>query len=396
VVRWAATEPWPVIAAEFGWEGAHTLEEFRAHLAGAFAPTLNWVVASRDGRLLYQAGGCVPRRTHPMNLEPTPGWTGAGEWLGAAALDSMPHAWRDPAGVVVSSNNAPGDMPDLDSFGDYADADHRAWRVREMLGERRDWSAADFQTMQGDALSPQWPIFGRLMLGHARRLPAELPPQAVDALLKLNAWDGLALPERTEPTLFRAWWNELNTRLDAPGKEGLLLAILRGEEPASWIARERDPKTKKKRSAETSADDAVAHALVRAWEKLAKLLGPDPRTWTWARAHRATLEHALFRRDRSLMPAYVSVRGDRSTVCVGGSSLPNDTLVTHGPSMRVVFDLADSSGWFIVPPGNSGDPSSPHYTDLLDDWAQVRYRKLDLAWPGDQEIESRGRLGPKP
>src|SRR6185369_11270537 len=113
-------------------------------------------------------------------------------------------------------------------------------------------------------------------------------------------WDGLALPERTEPVLFRAWWNELNTRIDAPGKEGLLLAILRGEEPASWIARERDPKTKKKLTAETTADDAVAHALVRAWEKLSKLLGPDPRAWTWARAHRATLEHALYRRDRSL------------------------------------------------------------------------------------------------
>jgi len=373
-----------------------TLEEFRAHLAGAFAPTLNWVVASRDGRLLYQAGGCVPRRAHPMSLDPTPGWSGGGEWLGAAALDSMPHAWRDPLGVVVSSNNAPADAPDLESFGDYADADHRAWRVREMLGERHDLTAADFQTMQGDALSPQWPIFGRLMLGHVRRLPAELPREAVDALLKLDAWDGVATPERTEPTLFRAWWNELNGRLDAPGKEGLLLAILRGAEPASWIARERDPKTKKKLSAELSADDAVAHALLRAWEKLSHLLGPDPATWTWARAHRATLEHALFRRDRALMPAYVSVRGDRSTVCVGGSSLPNDTLVTHGPSMRVVFDLADSSGWFIIPPGNSGDPASPHYADLLDDWAAVRYRKLDLAWPSDAEIESRGRLGPKP
>jgi len=109
VVRWAATESWPAIAADYGWEGARTLEEFRAHLAGTFAPTLNWVVAARDGRLLYQAGGCVPRRAHPMSLEPTPGWTGEGEWLGAAPLDSMPHAWRDASGVVVSSNNAPSD-----------------------------------------------------------------------------------------------------------------------------------------------------------------------------------------------------------------------------------------------------------------------------------------------
>jgi penicillin G amidase len=395
VVRWAATEAWPVIVSDFGWETSHTLEEFRAHLAGAFAPTLNWVAASRDGRLLYQSAGCVPRRAHPMGLEPTQGWTGEGEWLGPAPLDSMPGAFRDPSGVVASSNNAPSDRPDLESFGDYADADHRAWRVRSLLGDRRDLTAADFQEIQGDALSPQWPIFGRLMLGHVRHLPAELPASAVDVLTKLDSWDGVATPGRTEPVLFRAWWNELNSHLDDPGREGLLYAILRGEEPASWIARERDPKTKRKLAAEESVDDAVAHALVRAWEKLSKLLGADPRGWTWARAHRARLEHALQSRDRSLTPAYVAVRGDRSSVCVGGSSLPNDTLVTHGPSMRVVFDLADSSGWFIVPPGNSGDPDSPHYADLLDDWARVRYRKFDLAWPREEEIESRGRLGGK-
>jgi penicillin amidase len=395
VVRWAATQDWPVIASDFGWEQAHTLREFRARLAGAFAPTLNWVVASRDGRLLYQAAGCVPRRAHAMGLEPTPGWTGEGEWLGPAPLDSMPSAVRGDDGVVASSNNAPSDRADLESFGDYTDADHRAWRVHELLGERRDLTVADFQNMQGDALSPQWPIFGRLMLGHVRHVPAELPASAVDVLLRLDAWDGIARTECTEPVLFRAWWNELNSRLDVPGREGLLYAILRGEEPASWIARERDPKTRRMLAAEESADDAVAHALVRAWDKLSKLLGPDPSGWTWARAHRAKLVHALSSRDRSLTPPYIAVRGDRSTVCVGGSSLPNDTLVTHGPSMRVVFDLADSSGWFIVPPGNSGDPDSPHYQDLLDDWAAVRYRKFDLAWPADAETESRGKLGNK-
>jgi penicillin amidase len=89
----------------------------------------------------------------------------------------------------------------------------------------------------------------------------------------------------------------------------------------------------------------------------------------------------------------VAVRGDRSSVCVGPSRLSADSVVTDGPSMRVVFDLADSSGWFIVPPGNSGDPASPHYADLLEDWAAVRYRRFDLAWPRDEEIEARGSFG---
>ena len=67
-------------------------------------------------------------------------------------------------------------------------------------------------------------------------------------------------------------------------------------------------------------------------------------------------------------------------------------MVTHGPTLRVIFDLADSSGWFALPPGNSGDPDSPHYDDLLAAWAELRYRRLDLAWPGAGEIERSGRV----
>ena len=376
VVRWAATEPWPVFPVDLGWEQETTLEGFRARLGGVFSPTLNWVVASRDGRVLYQAAGWVARRSYLPGPAPTPGWDGEGEWSGPLTLDALPHVVRDPRGVVVSANNDP--TAATAPIGDYSTAEWRAWRIRSLLAERRDLTVADMQAIAGDALSPQWPVFGPWL--------AAIAPE-------LSAWDGMAMPSRVEPTMFRSWWNELNRSLDDPGREALLHAVLEGREPALWIARTREAKSGRRTSGETSADSAVAHAWRRAREKLARAFGADPAGWTWSRTHRARFSHALEDKDRGLTPPLVAVRGDRSSVCVGPSRLPADSVVTDGPSMRVVFDLADSTGWFIVPPGNSGDPDSPHYADLLEDWAAVRYRRFDLAWPRDEEIEARAYFG---
>ena len=391
-IRWSALEPWPAPAADFGWEQTRTLDEFRARLEGIYAPTLNWVVAERGGRTLYQTAGWLPRRAYALGLRPTPGFDGAHEWGGRVPLDSMPHARRGPEGVIVNCNNVPSGPQSFAGVGLFTSADWRARRVRELLGARRGLTAADCETMQGDALSPQWPVFGPVLLAQARGA-AGLGERERSLLTALESWDGEAVPGKVEPTVFRAWWNELNRGQRAPGREALLLAILAGDEPASWW----DPPAKGSRAggraeAPATTADAVAEALTRALDGLAAKLGADPRGWDWARAHRARFRHELEHRDAALAPRTVPVRGDRGAVCVGSVNLPRDTVVTHGPTLRVIFDLADSSGWFALPPGNSGDPDSPHYDDLLAAWAELRYRRLDLAWPAADEIEQSGRV----
>jgi penicillin amidase len=49
----------------------------------------------------------------------------------------------------------------------------------------------------------------------------------------------------------------------------------------------------------------------------------------------------------------------------------------HGASYRHVFDLADwDKGLATSTPGQSGQPSSPHYADLLPLWAEGKYFPL--------------------
>lgn len=392
-IRWAALEPWPSPPADFGWERARTLEEFRLCLAGIYAPTLNWVAAERSGRVLHQTAGWLPRRAYTPGPRPTPGFDGDHEWGGRVPLDSMPHVLRGPDGVIVNCNNAPSGPGTFPSVGQYTSADWRARRVRERLGERRGLTAADCETLQGDALSPQWAVFGPVMLAQARRASG-LPERERSILTALAAWTGEAVPGKVEPTVFRAWWNELNRSLRSPGREALLLAVLGGDEPAAWLQGPEGARRQggARAGGATSTADAVAAALTRALDGLEAKLGADPRGWDWARTHRARFRHELEKRDATLSPRSVAVRGDRAAVCVGSVALPRDTVVTHGPTLRVIFDLADSSGWFALPPGNSGDPDSPHYDDLLAAWAELRYRRMDLAWPAPEETERYGRV----
>jgi penicillin amidase len=56
----------------------------------------------------------------------------------------------------------------------------------------------------------------------------------------------------------------------------------------------------------------------------------------------------------------------------------------HGASYRHLFDLADwDRGLATSTPGQSGQPGSPHYGDLLPLWAEGRYFPL---------IYSRGKV----
>lgn len=49
---------------------------------------------------------------------------------------------------------------------------------------------------------------------------------------------------------------------------------------------------------------------------------------------------------------------------------PDDFRVTHGASVRIVMDVGDwDRSTCINAPGQSGDPSSPHYRDLAPLWA---------------------------
>src|SRR4029450_7132452 len=105
--------------------------------------------------------------------------------------------------------------------------------------------------------------------------------------------------------------------------------------------------------------------------------------------HSAKFEHPLV----SLGPAYASAFDLAPVKRAGDGHTPLNTRhddnfrQLHGATYRHVFDLADwDRGVATSAPGQSGQPGSPHYGDLLPLWAEGKYFPLAFSRAKVEEV----------
>jgi penicillin amidase len=100
-----------------------------------------------------------------------------------------------------------------------------------------------------------------------------------------------------------------------------------------------------------------------------------PSEWAWGRLHHGYFEHALtgVNCDGGFDVGPLPKGGSASTPMHAGYR-PSDFRVTAGASFRMVIDVGDwDQSVCINAPGQSGNPHSPHYSDLAPLWATGRY-----------------------
>jgi penicillin amidase len=145
-------------------------------------------------------------------------------------------------------------------------------------------------------------------------------------------------------------------------------------------------------------NELIIKSFTAAVERAKKLLGDDPAAWRWGKLHTVTFEHPL----ASLGPTYADAFNLGPIARSGDVNTPNNTRhdenfrQIHGASYRQVFDLADwDRGTVTSVPGQSGQPGSPHYNDLLPLWAEGQY--FPLVYSRDKvESVTRHRLTLQP
>jgi penicillin amidase len=207
---------------------------------------------------------------------------------------------------------------------------------------------------------------------------------------RLLAWNGGATPSSREASVFAAWYAEL-ARL--PAREevgqarwdnaGYLLGALENGDPNCGGG--------------GTAGDCEDFAA-RAFERALRRLGND--VPAWGELHEATFEHPVLS-TTPLAPLFdrsVPFGGDGSTVNVGPYEF-DSFLMNAGPSYRQVVDLADGGrakgrerSCFVHPMGQSGNPLSDNFDDLLPLWRDGRYLTMRTA---GYEVDHRLTLRPR-
>jgi len=356
-LRWVGSEPGTAgYLGSLSLDRARNWAEFLAAIQRAKVPALNHVYADVDGNIGWVAAGLVPVRRNWSGLLPVPGHTGAYEWDGFLPVRELPQAYNPPAGYLATANHniLPKGYPHAVGF-EFA-APFRFLRIDEVLRAGGRFTVEQFQRLQHDETSLA-----------ARELIALLPGRDREgAVALLKSWDKVLSKDSAAAALFEVWIRELSVKFAAPVAPSPQIGL-----PALMSLLRSQPAAAREKILGESLEAAVARTR--------KLLGDDMKAWRWGRLHTVQFRHPLSnaeerRRVFDLGP--VERGGDASTPnAAGGAGFRQQT----GASYRHVLDLADwDRSVFTSVPGQSGQPGSPHYADLLPLWAEGRYAPLSF------------------
>jgi len=124
-----------------------------------------------------------------------------------------------------------------------------------------------------------------------------------------------------------------------------------------------------------AVDEVLSSTLKEATDHLEGLLGVDRADWEWGKLHQVHMVHPLSplvdRRTRGRLDVGPAPRGGSGDTVGNTANHLENLRQTGGSSWRVVVDVGEwDDSLFINSPGQSGDPASPHYSDLFRLWAR--------------------------
>jgi penicillin amidase len=270
----------------------------------------------------------TPDRSGWSGRLPVPG-IGTHEWKGFR--NDLPREFNPARGFVATANNNTH-PPDYKGrpvmIHSTAGVEFsRITRIRQMLQPDRKYSVEDFKQMQLD--------------GYSLQAASDIPA--------FRGWKAQGADAERARALI-AGWDAVLTKESAPAALYVTWASV-----ADAAARNRATPTVQRRP-------LIEEGLKKTVAQLTSTLGSDWTAWRYGQIHRSDFPHPLVR------------EFDLPTVERSGGF---GAVAATGVSLRQVLDL---SNWdrsvFSITPGQSGQPESPYYGNLLPRWANGDYFPL--------------------
>jgi penicillin amidase len=400
---WLALRP---MKGLFQVHRAQSFNEFRRYFQQWPAVSLNMVYADTSGRVGWQLVGEVPKRLKGWGTIPLAGWDQETGWEeDPIPFDEMPYLADPEIGFMASANTKPTPERHGPFLGvDWVDG-YRLARILEVLKSRQNWDLPGVQALQMDQKSLPWLELREIFLA----LPAS-SDEVHQVLEMMKGWNGLLEADSVEAAIFQLFVSEMAQRIvkaKAPNaaqwvlgkgftalvayttflaqRVGHLVKLVR-EKPQGWF--------------EHSWDQEMADALEAVIRTLRQKHGANPRQWGWGRIRPLTLRHPVGEKapfDRIFNLGPFAWGGDTNTVSQASTDLnhpsANPFIIA---SFRMVVDVGNwDESRYSSPGGQSGNPLSPHYSDLLHFWKHGD--GVPIYWSAEkveQAIQSNLRLEP--
>ncbi len=291
-------------------------------------PTHSLICGDVDGNIALQVTGLTPDRDGWNGRLPVPG-TGEYEWRGFRT--DLPRELNPERGYITTANNnvhPPGyEGRPVFYHSSKGVETSRIARLHQILGSNEPLSVDDHKRIQHDTYS----------LTAEQNIPAFQGWTSDDldvewARSVIAQWDGTLSKESTAAALYVRWSDEVDE-----------------------LVEDSDPPV-------AAGQVLVEQGLKAALERLTRELGPDRTTWRHGRVHASKLPHMI-------ASAFDLPTVERP----GGFGAVNAT----GANFRRIIDLADLDRSVASnAPGQSAQPGSPYYGNLVDNLGNGEYFPL--------------------
>lgn len=380
---------------------AHDWDTFREAFREHVAPALHMLYADNTGHIGSLAVGKIPLRQRGDGSLPVPGWSEEYGWRGFIPFDRMPQSYDPDMGYIVTANNRIVD----DAYPYFISSNwapaSRAQRIEQLVRQYsvsgEPATAEQTQQIQRDLLS----LPARKLLPVLVALPAT-DPLHIEALDRLKQWNGEMDEASVGASLFTVWMRHLRLRLFVPrldqdwGRH-------RARSHLEWVLAqtsldviydaltdtrglwcESSPKSATTQTPQRPrCEEILTVSFADALIELRKLRGGDMDSWRWGSIHENVYEHLPFSKVKGLSLVFerrIASGGSEDTVSASAADYreAEGYRGTHGASFRQVMQLgpAGITHQFMNTAGQSGNPFSGRYSNLLQPFAAGQYYSL--------------------
>ncbi len=333
------------------------------------SPAQNFGFAAKDGEIAMRVNGRFPARPSDDGRFVEFGNTQANGWLSYIPKKQNPQVRNPERGFIASANQVSTDR----GYPYYFTGKFEKYRnktINNALDSIKGVTPADMQKMQANAYSGKAASMIRALNKVLLLKPAT--DKATAYWKMLASWDFQYLRDSRQAVLFELFmkqfreqtWDEITSlRKDMDVR---LPEDWRFIEMVETLPLHPYFDRKSTSEKETAADIAL-QALMLAGKQLDSLAAEGKDTWG---KYRPMHIYHLTR-----LPAF-SVMDLEVDGCPDAI---NATGLSFGPSWRMVVSLEDTvRAWGVYPGGQSGNPLSPYYSNMIPAWQKGEYYAINL------------------
>ncbi len=346
-------------------------EDYRKALQWYTAPPQNFIFSSNKDEIAITPNGKFPLKWKELGKFLLDGSLPEHEWQGWIPQEQNPTVKNPPRGFVSSANQFSTDPTYPYYLGwKFAPAE-RGIRINERLTAMTAATTDSLRMLQNDNFNIAARRILPVLLASLRKNPEVIKLQGFSILEKWNRQNDAG---EIGATIFETWRDELAFQIwddEFPQDQKMLypsedrtFELLKKEPASRWFDKTTTPE-----KVETM-DDVVSMSFKATLDSLTRRHGPmSQEKWAWSKVKNTGIKH--------LVPAFRSF--SRTNIeNGGGKGIVNATTSSTGPSWRMVVEMDKEwpRGYGLYPGGQSGNPGSRYYDNMIDKWAKGELNSL--------------------